>query len=133
MSSDDNDQRRFPLAYLLVALVLALPLSLVMFRGVAMVLTTLGIVMAFDPAAFVLFGILLLPRILGSLWVYFRVDNLWGNEVGYMAIFLLLPLIGLVIYLANLSSLKQPPRGFEYATIKDGLVHQPLYEYIGPP
>jgi membrane protease YdiL (CAAX protease family) len=95
-------------------------------------MATLGVVMAFDPASFVFFSIFLLPRILGSLWVYFKVDNMWGNEVGFMALVLLSPIIGLIVYLAYAKDMRLPPRGFEYATIVDGVVHQPLYKYVGP-
>ncbi|NIS19644.1 MAG: hypothetical protein GWN39_05095, partial [Thermoplasmata archaeon] len=112
---------------------MALPVAPLVLKGVNTVMASLGLVMAFDPVTAVIFSILLLPRILGSLWAYFKVDNLWGNEVGYMAFFLITPFVAAIFYAMTAQSLRRPPRGYEWATIKDGLVHQPVFEYVGPP
>ncbi|MCJ2540922.1 MAG: hypothetical protein LN414_06620, partial [Candidatus Thermoplasmatota archaeon] len=126
-------RRGFPIVFLVFALAMAVPVAALVLRGVTSVMTMFGIVMEFDAVTAVFFSVLLLPRIFGSLWAYFKVENMWGNEVAYMAFFLWFPIIAGIFYAVTVQKLKRPPRGYEWATIKEGIVHQPIYEYVGPP
>jgi membrane protease YdiL (CAAX protease family) len=132
MDGNDGHTRRIPLALLALAVVMALPVATVVLKGLTVMLAWTGLTLAFDPFTALIVSIFLVPRILGSLWAYFRVDGLWGNEVAYMAFFLWFPLIAAGFYVLTSKSLHQPPRGYEWATIKDGMVHQPVFEYVGP-
>lgn len=133
MDDDKRPGRRAPVAILALALMTALPMTPLVMRGTVWAMSTLGVVMAFDPFTAVVFSVFLLPRIIGSLWVYFKVDGMWGHEVAYMVAFLVMPILGIIIYLATAQKLRTPPQGFEYAEIRDGLVHQPIYQYVGFP
>ncbi|UCC94025.1 MAG: hypothetical protein JSW25_05020, partial [Thermoplasmata archaeon] len=133
MDPDGRPRKGPALVILLAALLLAVPVSSLILRGVTTVLTTMGFVLAFDVTTAVIFSIILLPRILGSLWAYFKVDNMWGNEVGYMAVFLLIPIVGIAFYVMTANTLRRPPPGYEWARIENGIVHQPIFQYVGTP
>ena len=71
-----------------------------------------------------------LPRVLASLWIYYRAWNEWANEVALMALFLLSPVLGLIVWVAARDSITRPPRGLEHARIVDGRAVVPIYEPI---
>ncbi|NOQ53454.1 MAG: hypothetical protein GQ558_02475, partial [Thermoplasmata archaeon] len=118
---------------LLVAVALVIPMAPYIAMGVLTALASLGVVLQVDPIMVTASIILGVPRILGSLWIYFKVDNMWGNEAAYMALFLLSPLLGIIVFMIARDKLSRPPPGYEYARIEKGIVHQPIYEFVGPP
>jgi hypothetical protein len=50
-------------------------------------------------------------RVAGMLWIYFAAWNTWANEVALMALFLISPLIGVIVWFAARDSLARPPAG----------------------
>ncbi len=120
--------------FLLLILALVIPVAPLVVRGMFSVVATLQTVLQAE-VFFIgwLALILSIPRIIGSVWVYFKVDNTWGNEVAYMAMFLISPILGVILYMVTEKNRTQPPPGYAYATIKDGIVHQPVFEWVGPP
>ncbi len=112
---------------------MVIPVAPLVARGMFSVVATLQTVLQAEGLFFGLALVVSIPRIIGSVWVYFKVDNTWGNEVAYMAMFLISPLLGIILYMVTEKNRTQPPLGYEYATIKDGIVHQPVFEWVGPP
>jgi membrane protease YdiL (CAAX protease family) len=122
-----------PVLLFLLVVAMTVPAAPLVARAMVAVMAWLQTILQFELLFFTLLYPFVLLRIISSLWIYFKLDNMWANEVAYMAIFLLSPIIGFIIYAVTQKNMNVPPRGFEHAVIRDGLVHQPIFEVESPP
>lgn len=99
--------------------------------GLATALPSLVVLQTEMPAgAAALLVVFAAMRVVGMLWIYFAAWNTWANEVALMALFLVSPVIGVVVWLAGRDGLTRPPLGKERATFMGGRAVVPVFEPV---
>jgi membrane protease YdiL (CAAX protease family) len=111
---------------------LAVPLAPFVTRGLMLLVEPLVALLQLEVIFAMVMYVLIIPRIVGSLWIYFHLSDSWGNELAFMALFLFSPLLGVLIYLFMKDRVKRPPAGLEGSRFERGIVIAPIWELIPP-